>query len=82
MCISNKVQSKYEDGCVCFRRGGRGRNERLGFNYILSILFFYLKKNRDLKQIWRNVNICLTWQWIWVPMTLFSLCLKCFITKN
>lgn len=61
---------------------GEGRNERLGFNYILSILFFYFKKNRDPKQIWQNANICLTWQWIWVPMTLFSLCLKCFITKN
>lgn len=54
-----KVQSKHRD-VVASGEEGEGRNERVGFNCIISILVLLLKRT-DLKQIWQNVNICLTW---------------------
>ena len=54
----------------------RRRNEMVGFNYIISILFILLKKT-DLKQIWQNVKHLFN-----LSMTLFPVCLKCFIIKH
>lgn len=60
---------------------GERRNERLGFNYIISILILYLK-NRSEANMAKCEHLFHLAVDLWVSMTLLSLRLKCFIIKN
>lgn len=66
LCSTNK-SPKQAQRLLWFFLERREREEMRGGALTVSLAFypFYLKKNTDLKQIWQNVNTCLTWQWIY-----------------
>lgn len=78
VCSTNKSTKQPQRWFWLFLETRR-RNEMVGFNYIISILFLLFKKKKrtDLKQIRRNVKHLFNFS-----MTLFPVCLKCFIINH
>lgn len=55
---------------------GEGKNERVGFNYIISILF---PSDANMARCSHLFPLAVD---LWVSMTLFSVSLKCFIIRK